>query len=260
MMVGTPRENAVNDPPVIELNDVWFSYDGPPVLEAVNLHIHEGDFACMVGPNGGGKTTLLKLMLGLLLPTHGSVRVFGAAPHHARRRIGYAPQQSQFDPRFPASVMDIALTGRMGRTRLFGPYARSDKRAAARALEEVGCYDLRKQAFPSLSGGQRQRVLIARALASEPELLLLDEPTANLDIKVEGEFQELLRELSKRLTIVLVSHDVGFVAQFVKTVVCVRHRVSVHPTSQLTGELVSELYGQEVRMIQHSHDCLEGRK
>jgi zinc transport system ATP-binding protein len=250
----------MNEPPVIILDDVWFCYDGPPVLEAVNLHIHRGDFACVVGPNGGGKTTLLKLILGLLSPTHGSVRVFGVAPHHVRRRIGYAPQQSQFDPKFPASVMDVALTGRMGRTRLLGPYGRGDKQAAGRALDEVGCYDLRRQAFPSLSGGQRQRVLIARALASEPELLLLDEPTANLDVKVEGEFQELLRELNKRLTIVLVSHDVGFVAPFVKTVVCVRHRVSAHPTSELTGELISDLYGQEVRMIQHAHDCLEAKK
>lgn len=250
----------MDETPAIELDDVWFSYDGPPVLEDVNLHIHPGDFACVVGPNGGGKTTLLKLILGLLTPTRGSVRVFGTDPCRVRRRIGYAPQQSQFDPKFPASVMDVALTGRIGKTGLLGPYGRGDKRAAEQALQEVGCHDLRKRAFPSLSGGQRQRVLIARALAGEPELLLLDEPTANLDIKVEDEFQQLLRELNKRLTIVLVSHDVGFVAQFVKTVVCVRHRVSAHPTSQLTGELIRDLYGQEVRMIQHSHDCLEARQ
>ncbi len=247
-------------PYAIELNDVWFSYDGPPVLEDVNLGIPTGDFACVVGPNGGGKTTLLKLMLGLLAPQQGSVRVLGDNPELVRRRVGYVPQQSQFDPKFPVSAMDVALTGRLGRTGLFGPYRRRDRRWAEQALEEVGCMDLRKRAFPSLSGGQRQRVLIARALAGEPELLLLDEPTANLDIKVESEFQDLLAELNKRLTIVLVSHDVGFVAPFVKTVVCVRHRVSAHPTSQLTGELIRDLYGQDVRMIQHSHDCLEARK
>ena len=245
--------------PAIEISDLWFTYDGPPVLREVNLRVAAGEQVCMVGPNGGGKTTLLKLILGLLRPGRGRVLVFGQTPRAARRRIGYAPQHAAYDPRFPVSVMDVTLMGCLGKAGAIGPYARSDRMAAAAALEQVGLYPLRKRGFSDLSGGQRQRVLIARALAAKPDVLLLDEPTANLDIGVEAEFQDLLQHLGDRMTLVVVSHDVGFVSQLVDKVVCVRSTVAVHPMAELTGEMMRDLYGQDVRLIRHDHNCQDHR-
>ena len=244
--------------PVIAIENVSFNYNGSPVLEDVSFTVAERDFVSLVGPNGGGKTTLLKLMLGLLVPTSGRVRIFGGNPVTGRPRIGYLPQHSQVDPRFPANVTDVTLMGRVSKSRNIGPYRKVDREAAWRALRQVDLYDDRHRPFADLSGGQRQRVLIARALAAEPELLLLDEPTASLDVRVEEELYELLKELNERLTIVLVSHDLGFVSQFVKSVVCVKRRVVVHPTSEITGAIIQEIYGGDVRMVRHDHRCAEG--
>jgi zinc transport system ATP-binding protein len=244
--------------PVIEIENVDFSYDGAAVLQDVTLQVAERDFACLVGPNGGGKTTLLRLVLGLLKPTAGRVRVFGAAPEAARPRIGYMPQHAAVDPRFPVSVADVVLMGRVGRAETVGPYRRRHREAAGKALREVGLYDLHDRAFGSLSGGQRQRTLIARALAAEPELLLLDEPTANLDAQAESGLYELLNRLNERLTIVMVSHDLGFVSSFVKSVICVKRCVVVHPTSAVTGEIIQKIYGGDVCMIRHDQRFAEG--
>ncbi len=239
--------------PVIEIRDLTFAYGATPVLSDVNLTIYQGDYVCMVGPNGGGKTTLLRLILGLLTPTRGSVRVFGKPPVEARRRIGYMPQHAQLDPQFPVRVRDVVLMGRLRNLRL-GPFGRADRAKAAAALAEVGLADYAKRPFAALSGGQRQRVLIARALACEPELLLLDEPTANLDPLVQDEMNELLRELNRRLTVILVSHDVGFVAQQVKTVVCVNRYVRVHGAEAITGDSIRALYGHDVQLVHHRHE------
>jgi len=236
---------------VIELRGVSFAYDSTPILEDVCLEVPERDFACMVGPNGGGKTTLLKIILGLLVPARGQVRVFGGPPETARRRIGYTPQHAQVDNRFPVNVADVVLMGRIGKAEIVGPYRRAHREAAWQALREVGLDHLRYKAFGDLSGGQRQRVLIARALAAEPELLLLDEPTANLDAPAESELYELLKRLNERLTVVMVTHDLGFVSKFVKTVICVKRCVVVHPTSEVTGEVIREMYGGDVCMIRH---------
>jgi len=143
----------------------------------------------------------------------------------------------------------------MGRVEnhLGGPYSRNDKRVAMKVLEQVQLADLAYRRFDALSGGQRQRVLIARALASEPELLLLDEPTANVDVLVEGKLYELLRGLKPRMTIVVVSHDLGFVSEIVENVICVNRRVQVHPTSEITGRVIQQLYGEELRMVRHGH-------
>jgi zinc transport system ATP-binding protein len=240
--------------PVIEIHGLSFSFDaGPPVLENVNLEVAEGDFASVIGPNGGGKTTLVKLIVGLLAPTTGRVRVFGQSPAKARPRIGYMPQHAMMDPRFPVRSTDVVLMGRLGIGRRFGNYSRADRAAAADALAKVGLADLGTQPFSDLSGGQRQRVLLARALVTDPELLLLDEPAAGLDQKVEQDFFELLQGLNRRLTIVLVTHDLGFVAGFVRTVICVHQHVDIHPTSELDGRTISEIYGGEVRMVRHDH-------
>lgn len=240
------------DSPAILIKGLWFSYDGHPVLEDVNLAIQRGDFVSAVGPNGGGKTTLLKLILGLLRPSQGEVRVFGVTPDEGRQRIGYMPQHSQLDPLFPATVMDVALMGRLGHGRGVGPYSRKDKEIVSRALEQVGLSDLHKKAFSAISGGQRQRLFIARALACEPELLLLDEPTANLDVVMEGDLYELLHVLNQTLTVVMVSHDLGFVSRVVKSVICVKRKVLMHPTCEITGEIINDIYGSPMRMVRHN--------
>jgi zinc transport system ATP-binding protein len=245
------------DTPAILVTDVWFSYDGHPVLEDVNLSIPQGDFVSVVGPNGGGKTTLLKLILGLLRPSRGEVRVFGLNPEKARPRIGYMPQHPQLDPLFPATVMDVALMGCLGNSRPFGPYSKENKEAVINALDQVGLRDLRKKSFASISGGQRQRLFIARALASEPDLLLLDEPTANLDAVMEGGLYELLQNLNQKLTVVMVSHDLGFVSSLVKSVICVKCQVASHPTSELTAEIIDAMYGSSMRVVRHNHDSKE---
>jgi zinc transport system ATP-binding protein len=148
--------------------------------------------------------------------------------------------------------MDVALMGRLGHGSLFGPYSKKDKEIAAAVLDLVGLSDVRKKSFAAISGGQRQRLFIARALACEPELLLLDEPTANLDVVMEGDLYELLQRLNERLTIIMVSHDVGFVSSFVKSVICVKKKVLMHPTSEITGSIINEIYGSPMKMIRHN--------
>jgi len=241
------------DSPAIVLKGVTFSYGGEPALEDVDLTIERRDFASVLGPNGGGKTTLLRVILGLLRPDRGTVEVFGSPPARARERIGYVPQHSACDSHFPVRVIDVVLTGRLGRQRWWGPYRRADREATDASLAEVGLQDLRSRPFASLSGGERQRVLIARALAGQPELLLLDEPTANVDIVAEEGLYELLRELNKRLTILLATHDVSFVPSYINKAVCVKRHVAVHPTSRLTGELIGEIFGRGIRAVQHNH-------
>lgn len=210
------------------------------------------DLVSLIGPNGGGKTTLFRLLLGLLRPHHGTIRIFGQPPERARTRVGYVPQYARFDPRFPISVKDVVAMGRLGNLPT-GPYRAADRRAALDALEEVGLADLRNRPFADLSGGQRQRVLIARALACAPELLLLDEPTANVDRTAEARLYELLGTLNRRLTILMASHDVGFVTRFVKQCLCVNRSVVLHPTAKLNGGIIAELYGSEMAVVRHDH-------
>ncbi len=244
----------MSDEPVISLCGVAFSYGAAPVLEDVGFSVGPREAVCLVGPNGGGKTTLVKLILGLLTPRRGEVRLFGQPPRSSRRRAGYMPQHVQYDPRFPVSVMDIVLMGRLGQgglRGLTGWYGRADRHAALDALEQVGMKEFGRRPFGSLSGGERQRVLIARALCCGPDLLLLDEPTSNIDTMVEARLLELLGELNTRMAIVLVSHDLGFVSGLVERVICVNRRVVVHPTSKLTGDSIRDLYGSEVRMVRH---------
>jgi zinc transport system ATP-binding protein len=240
--------------PVLEFHDVSFAYNGTPVLEHVDLVVQRHESVCMVGPNGGGKTTLLRLMLGFLRPSSGEVRVFGQTPTAARLRIGYMPQRSAHDLKFPATVLDIVLMGRLGRggwRGALGWFGRDDRRAALAALEQVDLANVARRPFANLSGGQRQRVLIARALCCEPELLVLDEPMANVDTLVEARLFDVLRKLNEQMTILVVSHDLGFVSNLVEDVICVNRRVVVHPTSRITSELIAEIYGGDVRTVRH---------
>lgn len=243
--------------PIVQLDGVSFAYGEVVVLEGVHLSIWPGEWVLVVGPNGGGKTTLLKLILGLLEPTAGQVRLFGQEPAKTRHRVGYMPQHIQFDSLFPVTVMDIVLMGRLGTPgrRPLGWYTRQDRQAAQEALAEVGLTGLENRPFAALSGGQRQRVLIARALCSRPELLLLDEPTAHVDPQAEGQLMEILQRLHRRMSIVMVSHDLGVVSPQIGSVLCVNRRLVVHPTTELTGEKIRQLYGEDLRMIRHDHRC-----
>ncbi len=242
---------------VIEFSDVSFAYDDVMVLEDVNFSISAGAFVAVVGPNGGGKSTLLKLMLGLLTPAGGSIRLMGQPPTRSLKRVGYMPQHSLVDLRFPVNVLDVVLMGLVSTARVFGPYSRADRQAGLEALEYVSMVDFAARPFSALSGGQRQRIMIARAIVSQPDLLLLDEPTANLDLRVGYEFYDLLQELNARMTILVVSHDVEFVSRYVTTVVCVQRKVAIHPTDEVTDAVIHDLYGGGVRRIRHEHDCIE---
>jgi zinc transport system ATP-binding protein len=248
---GTTRASTAL--PVIEFRGVNFSYTGEPVLQEVSFEVLPGEFISAVGPNGGGKTTLLRLILGTARPEAGEVRVFGGAPERARGRVGYVPQYARFDPLFPVTVLDVVRMGRVGNF-VAGPYRREDREAAEEALATVGLGELRRRPFSALSGGQRQRVLIARALATHPELLLLDEPTASVDRAATAKLYDLLVELARRLTILLVSHDTGVVSRFVSGVLCVNRTVSKHPVSLLTGEMLSELYGVDIALVRHEEN------
>ena len=240
---------------VFELKNVSFGYDSRLVLENVDLEAPEGGFISIIGPNGGGKSTLLKLLLGLLEPQRGTVRVFGETPKRARGQIGYMPQYHRIDAHFPITVEEVVRLGLLTRRTRLGWPRRGDHAAVDQAFDTVGCPQLRKEPFASLSGGQRQLVLIARALVSNPRLLLLDEPTSNLDPAVEGSFHDLLRQLATSITICLVSHDVGLVTEQTEQVICVNRSIAVHPAHAVSGEFVEAMFGSpHARMVDHSHD------
>jgi len=232
----------------VECIGLSFRYQKPLVLEDVSFTVSAGESICMIGPNGGGKSTLLKLILGLLQPETGSLQVLGLTPEQARKAIGYVPQAIRFDPLFPVNALDIVLMGRLDRLR-FGRYSRECREVAYAALEEVGLPDLAKRPFSDLSGGQRQRILIARALACEPQLLLLDEPTASIDLSVEEQVLETLARLRGRLSILMVTHDLDLVSQLGDSVLCVNHRVHRH-SLPLSGETIREIYSGRKR-IEH---------
>ena len=244
--------------PIIEIKNLYFQYDSSqPTLENVCLTIHRGQSAGIIGPNGGGKSTLLKLLLGMLTPQRGTIRIFGTDPVSARPKVGYMPQYHQLDAAFPISVNEVVLQGTLRRG-FWGRYSAENRRVAAAALEEMGIAHLAERSFADLSGGQRQRVLIARALACSPELLLLDEPTANIDPGAEEQFYATLDRLSRKLTILTVSHDLGFVNREVGVLICVNRQVSLHDAADFDQDTANRIYRHGMHMIHHNHACFCG--
>lgn len=243
----------------ISIKELSFSYSGPPVLEHVNLTVPCGEFLGLVGPNGSGKSTLLKLMLGILKPQMGEIRLFGKPPEQGRSRIGYMPQIAQFARDYPISVEETVLLGRLGKTSMFGFYRKRDREIAMQAMQEVEVDNLRDRPIGTLSGGQLQRVLIARALASEPELLILDEPTANIDMRKEEDIFDLLQKLNERVTILVVSHDIGFISKYIHRVACLNRTLQVHKTTEITNDILQGLYEHPVHLVAHQHPPFEGQ-
>ena len=241
--------------PVIELENVCCGYGSQEVLHNVTFALPPRSLTGIVGPNGGGKTTQLKLQLGLIEPRYGTVRVLGDKPARVRHRIGYVPQQLQFDQRYPVSARDIVLSGRIERHRI-GPYRRGDRRIAAEMLERVGLAEHANRSFAELSGGERQRVLVAQALVAEPELLLLDEPTANVDDRVAQELHALFAQMAGQITVVMVSHNISVVAAHASHILCVNRTTELHPASALVQDRFHTAAGDNLLFIRHGTDCL----
>lgn len=237
--------------PLIELHDVSYCYSGTPVLENIDLSIFDGDFVSVIGPNGGGKTTLLRLILGLLKPSSGTIVVRGAEPGKNGTVIGYVPQYIEHNLHFPASSLDVVMMGKYNpKRRMFRRQNRKqDKAQALEALERMGMAAYADRRITDLSGGQRQRVLIARALVTDPELLILDEPTASLDTKGQTDFFDLLKELNRELTILVVSHDLLIISSYAKSIACVNRRLHYHQSVATTSDLMEAYYSCSVEEV-----------
>jgi zinc transport system ATP-binding protein len=206
----------------VRFSGVAFAYGATTVLEDVSFHIHRGEFASLIGPNGSGKTTILKLLLGLATPQAGSIEIMGRSPQAARDSTGYVPQNALFDPAFPISVAEVVRMGRLSGTH--GRYTPEDRKAVEKALRMADVFDLAARPYSALSGGQRRRVLVARALAGSPSLLVLDEPTANMDSESEERLYQSLAQLKGSTTILIVTHDTGYVSALNDAVLCVGDR------------------------------------
>ncbi len=217
--------------PVIEIKNLSFAYEDQLVLEDINLTVEERDFFAIIGPNGGGKSTLLKLILGLLTPQQGEIRVLGKPPQKSRDKIGYVPQNTNINTDFPIKVIEVVLMGHVGeRKPLFG-YGKDEIACAMGVLAQVGMEKFANEKIGSLSGGQRQRVMIARALCAHPRILILDEPTASIDPQGQKEIYELLEQLNQTMTILVVSHDLSIILKYANKVAHVNHSVVVHDIS-----------------------------
>jgi zinc transport system ATP-binding protein len=245
---------------IIEILDVSFSYGNEEVLRNISLDVHEGDYLGIVGPNGAGKTTLLKIMLGLLRPTKGEVKLFGEDLKKFKKwsNLGYVPQKAtNFDANFPATVKEVVLMGRYGKRGLLHRTTYEDEAAAKKALREVGMQEYENRQIGDLSGGQQQRVFIARALAGEPKIIFLDEPTAGIDLKTQEEFYALAKKLNQELglTVVLVSHDIEKIMEEVMHIACVDRTLVCHETPDefLKDSHAQMIAGENVKFIGHHH-------
>ena len=236
---------------IVKLEDIWVHYDGSPALEGVNLAIERNDFLGIIGPNGSGKTTLLKVILGLLKPTRGKVTVLGQTPEKGRKFIGYIAQYNLFDRNFPISIMDVVLMGRYGKAGLLRRYSKEDRRIADNALKTVGMLDYKDRQIGKLSGGEQQRIFIARALVTEPKLLLLDEPTASVDPNMQAEFYELLEKLRQDMAIVLVTHDLSAVSTYVNKIACINRQLFYHGSKEVSAEALEQTYQCPIQLLAH---------
>lgn len=249
---------------IVEVKDISFSYGNEPVLENISFNIHQGDYLGIIGPNGAGKTTLLKIMLGLLKPDNGSINLFGVPISEFKdwHKPGYVPQKAtNFDVNFPVTVFDVAMMGRYCCLSLCCRIKKSDRTIVQKALEQVGMWEYRDRLIGDLSGGQQQRVFIARALAGNPEIIFLDEPTTNVDQKMHEDFYSLLRKLNHEsgITLVLISHDIKMVTEEAMHIACIDRTLVCHSTpEEFVKESMDEgqtknIWGQNIKIITPHH-------
>ncbi len=235
------------DSPVIEIKNLQFAYNRQPVLQDIDFSIDKGDFIAMIGPNGGGKTTLLKLMVGLLQPTAGTVRILNKPVEKASHHIGYVPQDASINRTFPISALDVVLMGKLGPVHRWKRNRAAERQEALDTLDKLGMVDYAQRKIGELSGGQRQRVFIARALVTNPDLLLLDEPTANVDTEGQIELYSLLKKLNKDITILVVSHEWVVISTYVKSIACVNRQLHFHNQPEINSEMMQSMYPHSLK-------------
>jgi zinc transport system ATP-binding protein len=245
---------------LFEIHSLSAGYDNNVVLSDIDFSVNEKDFVGVIGPNGGGKTTLLKIILGLLIPLKGEIIFNQSLPK--RHYIGYLPQVSAGDNTFPVTVMDVVLSGLMIQKGVIAMMSSSDKRKAKSVIDELGMRGMERSRLNELSGGQLQRVFLGRAIIGEPRLLLLDEPGNFVDTSFENDFYERLRELNKRMAILMVSHDIGTISSHVKSFACVNRKLHYHPSPEISPEQLLA-YGCPIQIVSHGdvpHTVLERHK
>lgn len=243
----------------VEIEGLAAGYDDDPVINGVNLKVENDDFVGIIGPNGGGKTTLLKSILGLLKPMEGYVRVFGKSPEETRNRIGYVPQYATFDEDYPITVREVVQMGRRREKKFYESYSDRDKRRTIEVLEDVEMVDYKDDPISALSGGQKQRVFMARALVSDPDILLLDEPTASVDRKLEKGIYALLKELNDEIAIVVVTHDIGVMSSYVTKVACLSGELYRSNEPYMDREMLEGAYQCPVELITHAGEEIPHR-
>lgn len=237
------------DKPIIEIKDLQFAYNRQPVLQDINLSIQPGDFTAMIGPNGGGKSTLLKLMVGLLQPASGSIRILGQPVEKASHHIGYVPQDISVNRTFPISALDVVLMGKLGPVHRWKRNRAAEKKEALEALDKLGMAGYSQRKIGELSGGQRQRVFIARALVTNPDILLLDEPTASVDSEGQADLYRLLKELNSEVTILVVSHEWVVISTYVKSIACVNRDLHFHNQPEIDGDMMQTMFPHSLKEV-----------
>lgn len=244
-------KESINSHVMVSMQGVWAGYERESVLEDINFTIYSGDFIGLIGPNGGGKTTLIKVLLGLVKPYRGSVSIKGLPVELGRKYLGYVPQLVEFDRQFPIRVWDVVQMGRLGSRGLLKRYTAEDDQKVEETLRAVEMLDAARRSVGDLSGGQRQRVYIARALATQPEMLILDEPTSNVDPQVSNSIFSLLHMLNETMTILLITHDMSAVSSYTKTIGCINRHLEYHGEKELTAEMIEATYQCPVDLIAH---------
>ena len=237
---------------VIVISDLSVNYGSNCVLSDISIKIKKGDFLGVIGPNGGGKTTFLRAILGLVKPSSGSIILDAGSPPARQPKIGYVAQYTNFDRTFPITVFDVVLMGLMDKSRLFfHRYTEEDKEETVRIMQQLDIAGLKERQIGQLSGGQMQKTLIARTLLQKPDILLLDEPTANMDAVSRTRIYDVLKDLNKEITIVVVTHDMSFVSSHVESIACLNKKLYYHGEPTLDETLVREVYGCNIDLIAH---------
>jgi zinc transport system ATP-binding protein len=237
---------------IVQIKELSVFYEDTCALENINLNINEGDFLGIIGPNGGGKTTLLKAILGFIAPSEGSISIQGNSNFHSKIKIGYVPQHTVFDRNFPINVLDVILMGLLNNKNLFlRRFSIKEKETALCVMKQVGISELKNRQIGQLSGGQMQKVLLSRTLLQKPDLILLDEPTASMDTASRTRIYEIIKALNKEMTIVAVTHDTSFISSHVKTIACLNKKLFYHGEPALDESVVEQVYGCPVELLAH---------